>query len=84
VPPLQDPNFDLFSARDIAIVGEWMRFFWGKTAREISRFSHGKPWKLAQDSQLIPYEAVFISNEPVSFEDVARVKELAAQHHWKI
>jgi hypothetical protein len=30
VPPLQDPNFDLFSARDIAIVGEWMRFFWAR------------------------------------------------------
>lgn len=81
--PLQDPNFDLFSARDISIVSEWIRFFWNKTAREISRFSHRRPWKLAQDSELIPYEAVFISNDPVSFEDVARVRELAAQYHWK-
>ncbi len=82
--PLQDPNFDLFSAREIAVVGEWIRFFWGKTAREISRFSHAKPWKLAQDSELIPYEAVFISNEPVSFEDISRAKELAAQYGWKL
>ena len=82
VLPLQDPNFDLFSGREIAVVGEWIRFFWGKTAREISKRSHGKPWKLAQDAELIPYEAVFVSNDPVSLEDVARVKELVAQYKW--
>jgi hypothetical protein len=82
VLPLQDPNFDLFLAREIAVVGEWIRFFWGKTAREISRRSHGRPWKLAQDAELIPYEAVFVSNDPVSLEDVARVKELAARYKW--
>ena len=83
VLPLQDPNFDLFSGRDISVVSEWIRFFWGKTAKAVSEFSHGKAWKLAQDSSLIPYEAVFISNDPVTDEDVARIRELATQHHWK-
>ncbi len=82
--PLQDPNYDLFSSREISIVDGWIRFFWNKTAKQVSEYSHGKAWKLAGESELIPYEAVFISDEPVTFEDVARVKELASQYGWKM
>jgi hypothetical protein len=84
VLPLKDASIDLFSARDISIVEDWIRFFWNKTAKEVSRFSHGKAWKLAEEDGLIPYEAVFISDEPVSFEDVARAKELAGTYGWKL
>ena len=82
--PLKDPSYDLFQARDISIVDEWIRFFWNKTAKEVSEFSHGKAWKLANESELIPYEAVFISDEPATFEDVTRTKELAAKYGWKL
>ena len=41
-------------------------------------------WKIAAEGKLIPYEAVFISDEPVTFEDVATVKELAAKYGWKL
>ena len=82
--PLQAPTFDLLSARDIAVVNGWIRFFWNMTAKRVSEYSHGRAWKLAKPSQLIPYEAVFISNEPVTFEDVDRVKELAARYNWKL
>lgn len=82
--PLEDPKLDLLSARDIAIVDGWIRFFWNKSAREVSKYSHGKAWKVAKESEFIPYEAAFISNDPVTFEDVARVKELAAKYGWKL
>ena len=82
--PLQEPTFDFVSARDISIVDGWVRFFWNKTAKEVSEYSHGKAWKIATESELIPYEAIFISDEPVTFEDVARVKQLAGQHGWKL
>jgi antitoxin SocA-like protein len=77
--PLTEPNLDVLEARHIAIVDGWIRFFWNKKATEISEYSHGKAWKIAQDSELIPYEAVFISHEPVTFEDVARAKERRRQ-----
>jgi hypothetical protein len=82
--PLQEPTFDFLSARDTFIVNRWIRFFWNMTAREVSEYSHGKAWSIAGDSELIPYEAVFISDEPVTFEDVAMVKELAAKYGWKL
>lgn len=84
VLPLKDANFDLFTARDISIVEDWIRFFWNKTAKEVSRFSHGKAWKLANENEGIPYEAVFISDEPVTYDDVDHVKELGLQHGWKL
>jgi hypothetical protein len=82
--PLQAPTFDFLSARDISVVDGWIHFFWNKTAKEVSEYSHGKAWKITMESELIPYEAVFISNEPVTFEDVARVRELAAQYGWNL
>jgi hypothetical protein len=84
VLPLKDPNIDIFSAREISVVAGWIRFFWNKSAREVSRYSHGKAWKLARENGGIPYEAVFISDEPVSFEDADRVKELAVEYGWKL
>jgi hypothetical protein len=82
--PLRDPNFELFSARDISIVSGWIRFFWNKSPKEVSKYSHGKAWSLADEGELIPYEAVFISDDPVTYDDVARVRELASQHGWKL
>ena len=80
--PLQEPTLDALSARDISIVNGWVRFFWNKTAKEVSEYSHGKAWKITRESELIPYEAVFISDEPVTFEDVARARELATKYGW--
>jgi hypothetical protein len=82
--PLQDPSYDLFTARDISIVGGWIRFFWNMSAKAVSEYSHGKAWKLANESDLIPYEAVFISDEPVTQDDVERAKDLAIRHEWKV
>jgi len=80
---LREPDYDLFSAREISIVEEYIRFFWNWTSKEISEFSHGMAWKIAEEGELIPYEAVFISDDPVTEEDVARTKDLAAHYGWK-
>jgi hypothetical protein len=82
--PLKEPNFELFQARDVSIIDGWIRFFWNMTSKEVSTYSHGRAWKLADDGDLIPYEAVFISDDPVTYDDVARVRELADQHKWKV
>ncbi len=84
VLPLKDAEVELFTAREISIVDSWIRFFWNKTAREVSRYSHGKAWKLTDEGDAIPYEAVFISNEPVTDEEAARAKSLASKYGWKV
>jgi hypothetical protein len=81
--PLQKPNFDFLRAQHIAIVDGWITKFWNETAKRVSEFSHGRAWKLAKDGEPIPYEAVFISNEPATFEDVDRVKDLATKFGWQ-
>jgi uncharacterized phage-associated protein len=85
VLPLTEPKLEVFSGNEIAIVAKWIREFWGMSAKRVSEYSHSKaPWRLARKSELIPYEAVFISDEPVTYEDVDRVKELAARYGWKL
>jgi len=78
--PLRDPNYDLFSSKQTATVEYWIRFFWNWKATDVSKYSHGKAWEIANDYELIPYEAVFISDDPVTLEDVERVKELATRY----
>jgi hypothetical protein len=82
--PLQEPTFDYLTARDTSIVNRWIRFFWNMPSKEVIEYSHGMAWKVAEDGKLIPYEAAFISDEPVTFEDAAMVKELAAKYGWKL
>ena len=42
-----------------------MDFFHGKTAREVSDYSHREPgWELAHDRETIPYETAWLSSEP--------------------
>ena len=82
--PLEDSNIENFSAPQISIVDRWIRFFWNMRAKEVSRYSHGNAWKLADMGEFIPYEAVFISDERVTYEDVERVRDLASEHGWKV
>jgi hypothetical protein len=82
--PLEEPDLSGLSGRDIAVVNRWIGFFWGKTAREVSEYSHGKAWTLAEDLKFIPYEAAFISDEPVTIDEIDRAKNLGKQYGWKI
>jgi hypothetical protein len=84
VLPLQEPNFNLFSGREVSIVEHWIRFFWKKSARWVSKYSHGKAWKISKLGDRIPYDAVFISNDPVTLYEVERVRELAQRLKWQI
>lgn len=81
--PLQPPTFDFLQARDISIVGGWIRHFWSWTSKQVSEYSHGKAWKITRDSELIPYEAVFMSDDLVTFDDAERLRELNSKYGWK-
>lgn len=76
---LRAANLELFTPVEISIVNEVIQAFWKKTATAVSEFSHGRAWKVAGDKGLIPYESVFISDDPPDAYDVARSEELAAE-----
>ena len=69
------PNTEEFSPAEQDIVGSVAQFFEGKTAREVSDFSHLQPgWILANDREDIPYETAWLSSDPIDQldEEVAR------------
>ena len=57
---------ELFEPKEIEIVDSVIRAFYGKTAREVSDFSHREPgWALAENRETIPYETAWISADPL-------------------
>lgn len=84
IVPLRAANLDVFSAADIAVVDDVIDALWGKTAKGVSNLSHGKAWEVASDGQPLPYEAVFLSDDPINRYDVARTRELARQFGWPL
>jgi uncharacterized phage-associated protein len=79
---------EFFKPSDIALVDEIIEAFRGTSAQTISRFSHHRLWRIARGPSNvdgpIPYEAMYISDDPQSDSDVARANELVAQHGWDV
>ena len=61
----------------IALVDEVISDFWDDNATTVSEASHGKAWEIAKDKQLIPYEAIFLSDNALTPADVAETYVLA-------
>lgn len=80
---LREADLAQFSGRDIAMVDQIIDLLWGKTAREVSEMSHRRAWRITHDQESIPYEAVYLSDEDCSPQDVARIAELNREHHWE-
>lgn len=77
---LRPANLDqFFDASDIAIVNEVIREQWGQSATAVSNESHTIQWKTRADKDPIPYEAAFLSDEPVTHDDRLRARELIAE-----
>ena len=65
----REPNRELFRPGELELVDSVIDFFEGKTAREVSDFSHKEPgWVIAEDREVIPYETAWLSSEPISQE----------------
>jgi hypothetical protein len=75
------PNESGFSESERAIVRSIADYFHGKTAREVSDFSHLQPgWILAEDGADIPYETAWLSSDPVDQMDEAIAQEMADKY----
>lgn len=77
---LVEPNLQIFSGREIALVDSIIEDLWNMDAEESSEFSHRfVGWKMTKEGEPIPYGSIFISDEPLSTAEVARGQELARQ-----
>jgi hypothetical protein len=82
VVPLRRPDLTLFTGRDIAIVDEVIDRLWHKTGTQVSEESHGIQWNTRALEDFIPYEASYLSDEPVTPADVERTATLAKRFGW--
>lgn len=82
VIPLRQPDLTLFTGRDIAIVDEVIQTLWHKTGTQVSQESHGVQWNTRVLNDLIPYEASYLSDEPITPADIERTVTLAAKFSW--
>lgn len=80
VLPVETANLDKFSGRDIALIDGVIQMFEGRSAGFVSEFSHDRAWKAADWYEAIPYEAAFVSDEPLTERDVIIAREMIAEY----
>lgn len=79
----REPNLTAFSSDQIGLANRVIEAEWGKNAKQVSDETHGRAWKIANHAGVpIPYEAIFISDDPLSREDIERTREVAKQLGW--
>lgn len=80
--PLRDANLKIFTGEEIAIVDEVIDLLSHMNGTQISDWSHGKAWKTRNDGDLMPYELIFLSDEPVTASDISRTAQLVKEFGW--
>ena len=79
---LRSPDLNVFTAAQISLVDRVIEELWDLDADAVSELSHRMMgWRLADLNEVIPYETVFISSEPLTETDVQRARELRRMVH---
>jgi hypothetical protein len=73
---LRPADLSYFSGEDIAIVDSVIDELWGQSATAVSEHSHGIQWQTRFDRDPIPYESAYLSDDPVTLDDIQRAQEL--------
>ena len=76
---LRRADVHLFSADQLRMVDDVIEILEDASAAEVSELSHEKVWELLEDEEPMPYEALFISGEPVNQSDIDRTKALVKE-----
>jgi Protein of unknown function (DUF4065) len=72
-----------FTKEEIGLVNFLIHAHWEKTADEISDHSHNYVgWKMTKENETIPYESIFLSDAPLTTEEIYRGQELAREYGW--
>lgn len=80
VVPLREPELDKFNGNDIVMVEEVIEMLWGRGATEVSKLSLDRAWKSASEGEAIPYEAAFVSDEPLTDRDRAIAEDMISEY----
>jgi hypothetical protein len=77
---LRQPNLRIFTGDEIAMVDYIIEALSDCDAETVSDISHRMVgWQIALEGETIPYETVFLSNEPLSEAEILRGQEIAAK-----
>ncbi len=82
--PFQSATLDAFSGAEIALLDYMIQYMSQMTASEASELSHDRAWKGLSNGELIPYNAAFISDEPVTALDMQYTEELMQEPNWSV
>jgi hypothetical protein len=81
--PRRQPNLSEFSQDQLELVNRMITEDWGKSAKQMSNETHGRVWKAARyEGVPIPYESVYVSDDPLTREDIERTREVARLLGW--
>ncbi len=82
---LRAADLSRFSAEEIALVDKVLDLCKKATGTGVSRYTHDwHGWIAAKEGETIPYETVFISDEPLTPFEIARGQELSAKYGWRV
>lgn len=82
IMPLRPANLDMFSAKEIALVDRVIDELWEMDAYDVSERSHKRGWKAATERDAIPYEAIFLSDESLTHDDIDWAYSIADELGW--
>lgn len=69
-------NLSHLSGRDVGIIEDVIEVLMGRNAKSVSDLSHGVAWEGLPDNELIPYESIFLSDDPIYPEDVEMTRSI--------
>jgi transcriptional regulator with XRE-family HTH domain len=68
--PRRTPDLNILSAREIQHIDDVLSRLAGKSAKELSEYSHGDiPWKVHKNGEVIDYETVFYRDNKYSVRE---------------
>jgi hypothetical protein len=83
IMPKRAANLAIFTEAQIAAVEDVIVNLTGYTNGDVSELSHKRIWRVARMGELIPYEAAFLSDKPLTDYEIKRTRELCTQYGWE-
>lgn len=80
IVPLRGARLDLFSGPEVALVDSVVESFDGANAKQLSELSHNRAWQSATWGEQLPYESIFVSDEPPTEMDIAVAHDMIAEY----
>ncbi len=81
--PRRDPDLSAFTGDELKLVERVIEGFRNDNATQLSNLTHHFPgWQSAATREVIPYEAIFLSNVGVTENDRQWASVAVAKHGW--